>query len=142
MFLTLHSQNQFGRFIKLIELITGKGKGVIAIPIESIGNGWDDFGKKVRVFTNSTHSGFFSENRVSFHKAVDSQTSNRKEVGSSLHHDLPAASYISALNAPVQNNSMNQKVLGDVSDIWYSQKMKKLGEVEGSLWRAWAEISA
>lgn len=38
-FLMQRYQNHFERFIKLLELGTGKGKGIIAIPKESNGNG-------------------------------------------------------------------------------------------------------
>lgn len=59
-FLTQHFQNQLRIFIKLIELDMGKRNGIIVISKGSNDNGCDDFVKRVRVFTNSTSSVFFS----------------------------------------------------------------------------------
>lgn len=103
-FLIQQRQNQFGRFIKLIELGTSKSNGIIALPEGLNGSGWNDFVKKVRVFTNSTHSGFSSKNRVSRREFEAAKVSDRKKIGHSSCRDTSATSYISALKAPTQAN--------------------------------------
>lgn len=62
-FLIQRCQNSFGRFIKLIELGTYKGNGIIDIPKGKNKSGWDVFVKKLKSFANSSTSISRNENR-------------------------------------------------------------------------------
>lgn len=62
-FLIQICQNSYGRFVKLVELGTGKGKGIIAIPEGRNGSGWDGFVKKTSELVGSSSSVLVSENK-------------------------------------------------------------------------------
>lgn len=51
------------------------------------------------------------------------------------------ASYPNALKAPMNISLMIKKVPMEALNVQNSQKLKRLGEVEGSLWHAWAKIT-
>lgn len=104
----------------MIELGTGKSNGIIAIPERLNGIGWEAFMRKVRVLKNSHSYVFPSENRVSYYKIVDSQITNRKEVGPSNCRDTSTAPYPFALKAPTKNSLMNKKFPMEASEVWNS----------------------
>lgn len=71
-FLIQLSQNMYGRFVQLVELGTGKGKGIIVIPEGINGIGWEGFVRKVRDLVGSSSSVFV------FFNGADSKASKGK----------------------------------------------------------------
>lgn len=72
--------------------------------------------------------------------ASQSLNHSNKEFDSS-NHRVSLAPYLHALKAQVNSLPSSKKIPEETSDVSYSKKSKSLGEVEGSLWRARAEIT-
>lgn len=113
-FLIQLCQNSYSRFVKLSELGTSKGRGIIAIPEGRNRSGWEVFVRKIRELVGSNSSVLVSENRGVSNNGAVIKASKGKEVqfansqcGVSSFHETP---YLSALKVPVQESSGPSKV--------------------------------
>lgn len=139
-FLNQCCQNSYGMFMKLIQLGTGKGIGIIAIPKGIYGSRWDVFVKNVKSFVGSTSFVLAPENRASPFPNASSKASK----GNKESHVNPGVSYLSVLKAPaqeIQKDGRSRKLPVEGNIGWYSHSLQKLGDLEGCLWQAKAEIA-
>lgn len=146
----------------------GKGKGIIAIPEGRNGSGWDGFVRKARELVSSSSSVFVSENRGVFNNGIAKEVSMVKSlIGVSSSHEAP---YLSTLMEPTKDNpgpsnkhgkdnirkdlavlilrnkkdgskEVNRRNFSDDEVAgWHPTMLKKVEEVERSLWHIRAKL--